>query len=118
MKTGIDIVEISRFNDIDINNFMNRFFTKNEIEYVNTKNNKLQTIAGIFACKEAVLKAFKLGIGKGIKLTDIEICHNDGAPFIFENQIIKQYLKQYNLKEIDVNISHSKTSAIAICIIL
>lgn len=118
MKTGIDLVEISRFKNIDINIFIKRFFTKNERDYVNSKNNKQQTIAGIFACKEAVLKAFKLGIGKGIKLTDIEICHIDGAPRINRNEIIEKYLKENNCKEIDVNISHSENIAIAICIIL
>ena len=118
MKTGIDIIEISRFCNININKFINKYFTNIEKEYINGKKNKDETIAGIFACKEAVLKAFKLGIGKGIKLKEIEIYHINGVPFVKKNKIIEKYLKLNNCNEIEINISHSKKDAIAICIIL
>jgi len=118
MKTGIDVVEIARFNNIDIEKFMNRFCCNNEIEYIKTKTNKAQTLAGIYACKEAVLKAFKIGIGNKLSLKKVEIFHDNGVPYLNINKSIEKLLKINNAKEVDVNISHSENIAIAICIIL
>lgn len=117
MKVGIDIIEIERLKGKDSENFLNKYFSKNEIDYINSKNNRLETIAGIFSCKEAVLKAFKIGIGKGVKLKDISISHIENVPFLEENEVVKKLKADYNIKEIDVSISHSNTNAISICII-
>ena len=118
MKTGIDIVEIDRFKILDTKKFLEKYFTINEIEYISTKKNKFETIAGMYACKEAVLKAFKIGIGQGISLNEIEILHSNDIPEVNNNSIIKKLMINENAKEIDVNISHSDKYAIAICIII
>lgn len=117
MKTGIDLVEIDRFKILDTKKFLEKYFTINEIEYISTKKNKFQTIAGLYACKEAVLKAFKIGIGQGISLKEIEIIHNNDIPEVNNTEIIKKLMINENAKEIDVNISHSDINAVAICII-
>ena len=117
MQVGIDIVEIERFREVDFKKFIEKYLTENEMKYLLNKHNKHETIAGIYACKEAVLKAFKIGIGKGIKLKDIEILHQDDIPILNKNNTILKLMKERNLTQIDVNISHSEVNAIAICII-
>ena len=117
MKTGIDLVDIERFKMTNYEKFLEKYFTINEIEYVLKKKKKFETIAGIYAAKEAVLKAFKVGIGTGISLKQVEIGHFNNIPFVSENETIKNLLEKENLSEIDVNISHSENLAIAICII-
>lgn len=117
MKTGIDLVEIDRFRMVGYEKFLEKYFSLSEIEYVLTKKNKFETIAGIFACKEAVLKAFKIGIGNSVSLKQIEIGHFNNIPFVVENEVIKTLLKKENCLQIDVSISHSENLATAICII-
>lgn len=77
-KIGIDIVEISRIEkSVQRDSFLKRVFTENEIAYAENA----QSLAGIFAAKEAYFKA--LGTGITFPLTDIEILHNEnGKPYI------------------------------------
>lgn len=117
MKVGIDIVDVSRFQNNQFVNFTEKYLTKNEIDYLKNKPNKYQTLAGIFACKEAILKAFKVGIGCGIPLNEIEILHENSVPFVNINETIIKLMKKFNVKDIDINISHTETQAIAICVI-
>lgn len=119
MKVGIDIVEVKRFKKMkNLENFMNKYYTKNEIGYVMSKKNKYETLAGLFASKEAVLKAVGIGIGNGLALSSIEIEHNNnGAPIVKENSVIKACFKEHNIKEIAISISHTKKIAVATCII-
>jgi holo-[acyl-carrier protein] synthase len=79
---GIDIVEIERLKQaIDKwgDSFINRVFTKTEIEYSMQKRFPYQHLAARFAAKEAVMKAF----GKGeITFKEIEVFNdNFGRPF-------------------------------------
>ena len=119
MKVGIDIAEIERFKLINVKQFIVKYLTMNEIEYVMRKSNIYETIAGIYACKEAVLKAFKIGIGNGVSLKDIEILHDENnVPKLNMNAVVKKLLEQNNCKEADISISHSEVNAIAICVIM
>ena len=117
MQVGIDIVEIERFRQVDFKKFVEKYLTEKEMQHLLKKTNKYETIAGMYACKEAVLKAFKIGIGNGVKLKEIEILYENEIPVLNKNETILNLLKKYNLKDIDINISHSDTDAIAICII-
>lgn len=114
MKVGIDIVDIKRFEKLTIS-FISKNFLESEIKYADTKPNIAQTMAGIFACKEAFLKAIGVGIFKGIKLSDIEICHEkSGKPFLKINPDISAKLQ---IKNCDVSISHDGGIASAICVL-
>ena len=61
---GIDIVEIKRIEDALNKNkrFLDKLFTKEEIKYFESRNFKIETIAGNFAAKEAISKAMGTGI--------------------------------------------------------
>ena len=75
--TGIDIIEVSRVEDAINNlgdNFLNKIFTENEIDYCNkSKKMKYQHFAARFAAKEAVFKT--LNISKNIESIDISLSH-------------------------------------------
>ena len=72
---GIDLCDITRMQRLlDENRPLRRMFTPEEEAYIRSKGvTAAQTMAGLFAAKEAVLKA--LGTGLNIPLTDIVIRH-------------------------------------------
>ena len=116
MKVGIDIEEVDRFLDINLEKFCDKYFTEYEKQYAIKKG--IQTIAGIYSCKEAVLKAFGIGIGNGVALKNISIIHTcKGKPILEENETLKQLLIKYNVTEYDISISHTKHLAQSICIL-
>ena len=110
ISNGIDLVSIKRFEKfIDNESFLNSIFNTEEIIYIK-KHKKLDTIAGMFAAKEAMLKSIKKGINN-YSLKDIEIIHdsNKAPSFIFYNE-----LKEYNNYNISLSISHDGDYAIAL----
>ncbi|MFL8969421.1 NAD(P)H-hydrate dehydratase [Helcococcus kunzii] len=115
---GIDIFKIDRVNKLkQKERFIKRFFTSNEIEYLKSRHLSSHSIAGLFATKEAVTKAFGVGISEELGLSDIEVLHDEkNAPYInTELNKIKILMENKNIKNINVNISHDGDYAIAIC---
>ena len=119
MECGIDIVEIKGFEKLlETESFLNKYFTAQEIEYINSKTNKAQTVAGLYACKEAVLKAFGIGIGGGIDLKEINILHQNGRPKVEITAKIDYHLAELACNQLSVSISHDGEYATAICVIV
>lgn len=119
LGTGIDIIEIERIKKaINKNNkFLERIYTKKEIEYFKQKGYKAQTIAGNFAAKEAISKAFGTGI-RGYNFKDVEILRNSlGKPVVKMYNELYELSEKLEIKEIIVSISHSKDYAVANAII-
>lgn len=59
---GIDIIEIDRIKETIEKygeRFLNKVYTKDELDYCLKKNNKFQHLAARFAAKEAVFKAME-----------------------------------------------------------
>ncbi|MDO4594134.1 MAG: NAD(P)H-hydrate dehydratase [Tissierellia bacterium] len=100
---GIDIVDINKFQKKIRNNspFL-KIFTNYELEYARSKD-FTKTLAGIYAAKEAFIKAFN-GKLSDIKTKKITIQHKNNKPYILYNNI-----------KYDVSISHDGNYAIAIC---
>ena len=119
MQNGIDIVKIDRFEKLlENDSFLNKYFAKIECEYINQKNNKVETVAGLYAAKEAVLKALGIGIGRGLDLKEVVINHDDkGAPFVEIDAKIQYYLNSKGCSSISVSISHDADYAVAFCVI-
>jgi len=119
LGTGIDIIEIERIKKaINKNNkFLERIYTKKEIEYFKQKGYKAQTIAGNFAAKEAISKAFGTGI-RGYNFKDVEILRNSlGKPVVKMYNELYELSEKLEIKEIILSISHSKDYAVANAII-
>lgn len=122
---GTDIVDIARFKDIKPT-FVNRVFTTAEQEYMYKKST--QTIAGLFAAKEAVAKAIGTGFA-GFGPRDIEIGHTAlGQPQIKLHGNAKQELKHALAKrcagckggkmQVSINISISHTATVAMAFVV
>lgn len=80
---GIDLCEITRMQQLlDEGHSLRRMFTEEEQSYITSKAaSAAQAMAGMFAAKEAVLKA--LGTGLTIPMTDIIITHTElGQPLV------------------------------------
>lgn len=114
IKTGIDIIEVNRIEESIVkfgDRFINRVFTKNEVEYCESKGiQKYQSYAGRFAGKEAVFKAISdvLDNKFQIEWKDIEICNDENSrPYVKFNLINEK------INNIDISISHIKDVAVA-----
>lgn len=102
---GIDLVDIEKFSIKASDKFLKKIYTENELTYSFNKINSLQTLAGIFAAKEAIIKAINLNLAYILR-KKIEIKHIDNRPIALLGG-----------KEINgsISISHDGNYAIAIC---
>lgn len=78
---GLDICGIDRMaQQLDNTHFLQRILTKEEIAYLRSRGaSAADTLAGLYAAKEAVVKA--LGCGIAFPLTEIAISHTaQGQP--------------------------------------
>ena len=114
---GTDIIEVSRIEKLikeKGDKFLNRIYTKNEIDYCESKGlNKYQHYAGRFAAKEAVFKVLngETDSGNSLIFKNIEILNkNDGAPYVNILDDIKVDCFDTN---VDISISHIKKYATA-----
>ena len=79
---GLDLCGISRMEPLLADGrFPGRYFTAEEADYIRSRGaGAAQSMAGIWAAKEALLKA--AGRGLTLPLRDIEVCHGPaGEPF-------------------------------------
>lgn len=113
---GTDVVSVSRIKKLLEKHSKDRLktiFTTNEL-----KIKRPERLAGRFAAKEALSKAFGTGLGKDIWFSDIEIKNNEeGKPDFILNAKIKKLLKKISAKKIFLTISHEKTYAVAFVVI-
>ena len=79
---GIDIVDVRRIDALFQKfgaHFLNRIYTDQEIAFWCARNSVANSLAKMYALKEATIKA--LSDAKGIKWHDMEICHDlNGKP--------------------------------------
>ena len=119
---GVDIVENKRIkNSLKIKGFINRVFTKNEINKSKKLSNKTDFFAKRFAAKEAFVKALGEGFRNNINFNDIDISNdNKGKPSINISNNIKKFLKRklkLNKYKIFLSLSDEKKHSIAYVII-
>ena len=119
---GVDIIKNSRINNsLKIKGFLNRIFTKKEIQQGTKLKNKINFYAKRFAAKEAFVKSLGTGFRKNLNFKDIEIFNDKiGKPYYFKskkiNNIIKKKfkIKKYNLF---LSISDEKDYSVAFTIL-
>ena len=117
---GTDIIEIGRIKDSieDMGErFLERVFTKKEIEYCESrKKQKYQHYAARFAGKEAVVKAMSSTLKNKYEISwkEIEILNDEtGKPYV---KLPEENTKE--IEDIDISISHCKQYAVANVVIL
>ncbi|MCL2571581.1 MAG: holo-ACP synthase [Defluviitaleaceae bacterium] len=114
---GVDIIKTARFTRMS-QRFIARVFTPGERAYILRKNHV--SAAGIFAAKEAVVKALGTGF-KGFWPDSIEITHDErGKPYVIlhgEAKLVADRLAGQRDYSIELSISHTDTDAVAFAII-
>jgi phosphopantetheine--protein transferase-like protein len=103
IKTGIDIIDIARFKKKAerAKQFLSKIFSTRELD-----NKSIETLAGKFAAKEAIIK------------TDNKLIKNWRDVEILSEKSGRPYAKFKNKKvNIDISISHEKRYAIAIAVL-
>ena len=109
---GTDIEEIKRFENKTIENdknFLERVFTKNELDYCFSKSLPQFSLCARYCAKEAVVKALSNYNINDVYYSDIEISNKeDGSPNAF--------VKKYPQMQIKISLSHAKTYASAVAI--
>lgn len=118
IKSGIDIIEVERIKNSIDENFLNKVYTENEIQYCESrKKNKYQSYAARFAVKEAAFKATSTLIKDkySISWKNIETINNEtGKPSIKFISLTKEVEKELaKIESIDVSISHLEKYAVA-----
>ena len=120
MRLGTDIIEIERIKKaIDRSErFRQRVYTEREIAYCESKlTGSYQSYAGIYAAKEAFLKALGTGLRYG-SWHDIEVCHDEfGAPSISITGAFKKIMQERMYNESIVSISHCRSYSMSTVII-
>ena len=103
---GIDLIRISKVEKIlerHGEKFLEKVFTEVEIKYIEEKHFMPQTVAGIYAAKEAMLKELGTGIGE-YPLKDVEVFHDKkGRPYGKSGE-----------KLFDISISHEGDYGVAV----
>jgi len=109
---GVDITEVKRLREAVEKwgeGFLNRVFTRKELDNAKTRGSLYQHLAGRFAAKEAVFKA--LG-DKKLNWKDVQILNDpEGKPCCL---ILNNKGRKIN---VHVSISHVKSYAVANAII-
>lgn len=102
IHTGIDIVKISRIKkNLDNEIFLKKTFNDSELK------NSVESLAGIFALKEAFFKASQIKIKNWNELVIKK--HNNGKPYV----VYDSSLIDFEIKSIDCSIAHDSEYAIA-----
>ncbi len=115
--TGIDIAEVPRIAE-SIQRFGERFlrriFTEGEIQYCESKANRVERYAARFAAKEAAMKALGTGWNRGVRWRDIEVFRQPGSrPTIKFYGKAADFAAHLNAKNVALSLSHTPEQAIA-----
>ena len=108
---GTDILEIARMaKGMRSSRFIARVFTPEESEYC--AGRPIETAAGLFAAKEACVKAAGSGFA-GFWPCDVEISHDtSGRPVVRPRGKFEDICESMHIR-LHVSISHSKDTVIA-----
>jgi holo-[acyl-carrier protein] synthase len=91
--------------------FQERFLTESEID----ESRKVESIAGLWAAKEAIAKALGCGIGAELSFHDMIIYKDSkGAPHF---KLSPQAQEHHQIKNASLSISHDGGFAISIVVI-
>jgi len=121
---GMDLLEISRVEELlgqpGGGRFAERVLTERERGLAgNRGKRKAEFVAGRFAAKEAVGKAFGCGIGRGLGFQDIEVLPSEsGRPVCtVSGEALKRLGLDPKTLRIHLSITHSDTMAAAYAIV-
>lgn len=111
MLIGIDIAEISRFDNMS-EPFIKKCFTDEEALLFRGKKASASAAAN-FAAKEAFSKALGTGV-RGFGLKDISVLRNElGKPYFKFSPYLSELLHSFGIEEAELSISHDGGIAVS-----
>lgn len=111
VKVGTDLVDISKFEESlkrGGETFLNHIFTQKELNSWKS----IESMAGLFAGKEAVIKALNEKPGRWL---EIEFKKTGGKPIL---TLSKSLASTYPFSSFDISISHTGSFAIAVAVFI
>ena len=118
---GIDLVENERIEKIIRKwgqKFLQRVFSDEEIKYCGRHIQASIHYGARFAAKESFLKALGIGLGRGVKLREIEVVHDDqGKPDLSLHGEANIQIGKREIKRIHLSLTHTKNYATAIVLL-
>tara|TARA_Y100000816_G_scaffold292334_1_gene287058 strand:+ start:694 stop:1080 length:387 start_codon:yes stop_codon:yes gene_type:complete len=121
VSNGVDIVENIRINKAIKNiSFVQRVFSKKEIELSKKYRDKTNYFAKRFAAKEAFYKTLGTGLRNNYKFKDITVKNDKyGKPSIVINEKLKKMIyKQFKLKKFKLHLSLSDEKKYSIAFVI
>ena len=121
VSNGVDIVENVRINKAIKNiSFVQRVFSKKEIELSKKYRDKTNYFAKRFAAKEAFYKTLGTGLRNNYKFKDITVKNDKyGKPSIVINEKLKKMIyKQFKLKKFKLHLSLSDEKKYSIAFVI
>lgn len=116
LRTGIDLVEISRLENLNPairKRFLERVFTPVELAEA---QGRWDTLSGRFAAKEAVVKALGCGIGP-VTWQEVEILRGEqGEPVLILHGEAQRRAGALHLSAWSISISHTRAYAVAMAV--
>ena len=117
LSLGVDLVEIDRIRALREKHptrFLRWVYTEEEIDFCLKHMCADSRFATRFAAKEAVAKAFQVGIGGQLSWQCISISQTScGAPCVLLSEQAKVLLERFHACEVLISLSHTKTTALA-----
>src|SRR5919109_1566495 len=113
--TGIDIAEVPRIAEAIKRHgerFLRRVFTEGEINYCDSKANRVERYAARFAAKEAAMKALGTGWNHGVRWRDCEVVRmTGGRPTPAFHGKAAEFAARMGAKNIALSLTHTKDQA-------
>lgn len=116
IRVGVDLVGVERVTRLvcDHEGALDELFTESEQAHWRKKRGRYEHLAGRFAGKEAVLKAFGTGLRQRMRWTDVEIVSGAaGRPEVRLHGEVAEQARRGGLEDLDLSISHAEGLAVA-----
>lgn len=118
---GVDLCQIDRIEAAIRQNgrFLERYYSAQEREYLAQRGQAFaQSAAGMFAAKEAFLKALGVGLSGGVAMADVSVIHDSlGCPAYAPGERARAALEARGARAAHLSISHDAGVAVAVCVL-
>jgi holo-[acyl-carrier protein] synthase len=114
---GIDIAEVGRIREAIERHgerFLRRIYTEGEIQYCESKANRVERYAARFAAKEAGMKAIGTGWNHGVRWRDIEVARKPGGrPTLVLHGRAAEFAAKLGATNFVLSLTHTAEQAMA-----
>jgi holo-[acyl-carrier protein] synthase len=120
---GVDLCDVARLERAlaarSGSRFRARVFTPGELRYCESRGRAAtDSYAGIFAAKEAALKALGTGWNEGLGWQDVEVVHDGaGAPRLSLHGAAEALARRRRVATTHLTISHAGALAVAVVVL-